>query len=350
MAFNYGGRAEIVDAVRALVAEGTPANKVDEKAIRAPPLLPRHARPRPGHPHVGRDPHLELPALGDRLQRAGLPRHPLARHAPRATSTRRSSSSSGGCAASAPSTPDPSRRAPATGPHRPTVLRAVGDPLRPPSCENGGTMTLTRIADRVGIALLAVFALIAVLARRTPAPSWWPWSAVAIAADRRRQPALRPPLARRRRPGPGPAGPRGPRPGRRPWPPRPAGPWPRPPAGASATARLDPAHRTAVDAPTHGEPLPRQGRRPAHLPPGRGRPHRRLPDRAPRQGARRRQGRAQDHLEVRRPPRAADPRRPPAVAGEERPRHRQPGRGGRRRPGRPRGPRPPAAAAWRCSR
>jgi undecaprenyl diphosphate synthase len=33
MAFNYGGRAEIVDAVRALVAEGTPASKVDEKAI-----------------------------------------------------------------------------------------------------------------------------------------------------------------------------------------------------------------------------------------------------------------------------------------------------------------------------
>jgi|SRR5579884_3339915 len=35
MAFNYGGRAEIVDAVRALVAAGTPADKVDEKAIRA---------------------------------------------------------------------------------------------------------------------------------------------------------------------------------------------------------------------------------------------------------------------------------------------------------------------------
>ncbi len=34
MAFNYGGRAEIVDAVRALVAEGTSANKIDEKAIR----------------------------------------------------------------------------------------------------------------------------------------------------------------------------------------------------------------------------------------------------------------------------------------------------------------------------
>jgi undecaprenyl diphosphate synthase len=34
IAFNYGGRAEIVDAVRALVAAGTPASKIDEKAIR----------------------------------------------------------------------------------------------------------------------------------------------------------------------------------------------------------------------------------------------------------------------------------------------------------------------------
>ncbi len=34
MAFNYGGRAEIVDAVRALVDEGVSADKVDEKAIR----------------------------------------------------------------------------------------------------------------------------------------------------------------------------------------------------------------------------------------------------------------------------------------------------------------------------
>ena len=35
MAFNYGGRAEIVDAVRSLVADGVPASKVDEKAIRS---------------------------------------------------------------------------------------------------------------------------------------------------------------------------------------------------------------------------------------------------------------------------------------------------------------------------
>ncbi|MCU1494362.1 MAG: Isoprenyl transferase [Acidimicrobiaceae bacterium] len=33
--FNYGGRAEIVDAVRQLVADGVPASKVDERAIRS---------------------------------------------------------------------------------------------------------------------------------------------------------------------------------------------------------------------------------------------------------------------------------------------------------------------------
>jgi len=33
IAFNYGGRAEIVDAVRALVAEGVPADRIDERAI-----------------------------------------------------------------------------------------------------------------------------------------------------------------------------------------------------------------------------------------------------------------------------------------------------------------------------
>lgn len=33
-AFNYGGRAEIVDAVRAVVASGVPASRVDEREIR----------------------------------------------------------------------------------------------------------------------------------------------------------------------------------------------------------------------------------------------------------------------------------------------------------------------------
>jgi undecaprenyl diphosphate synthase len=35
IAFNYGGRAEIVDAVRELVADGVPARKIDERAIRS---------------------------------------------------------------------------------------------------------------------------------------------------------------------------------------------------------------------------------------------------------------------------------------------------------------------------
>ena len=35
MAFNYGGRAEIVDAVRQLVHDGVRAEKIDERAIRS---------------------------------------------------------------------------------------------------------------------------------------------------------------------------------------------------------------------------------------------------------------------------------------------------------------------------
>lgn len=35
MAFNYGGRAELVDAVRRIVEAGVPANKIDERTIAA---------------------------------------------------------------------------------------------------------------------------------------------------------------------------------------------------------------------------------------------------------------------------------------------------------------------------
>jgi undecaprenyl diphosphate synthase len=35
MAFNYGGRAEIIDAVRSLVAAGTPVERISEKTLRA---------------------------------------------------------------------------------------------------------------------------------------------------------------------------------------------------------------------------------------------------------------------------------------------------------------------------
>jgi len=41
IAFNYGGRAEIVDAVRQLVADKVSPNKVDEKAIRSRLYHPR---------------------------------------------------------------------------------------------------------------------------------------------------------------------------------------------------------------------------------------------------------------------------------------------------------------------
>ncbi len=40
IAFNYGGRAEIVDAVKRLVADGVKENKIDEKAIRARMYVP----------------------------------------------------------------------------------------------------------------------------------------------------------------------------------------------------------------------------------------------------------------------------------------------------------------------
>jgi undecaprenyl diphosphate synthase len=45
MAFNYGGRAEIVDAVRALVAEGVAAGKIDERAIRSHMYYPDQPDP-----------------------------------------------------------------------------------------------------------------------------------------------------------------------------------------------------------------------------------------------------------------------------------------------------------------
>ncbi len=45
MAFNYGGRAEIVDAVRALVADGVRAERIDERAIRSRLYFPDQPDP-----------------------------------------------------------------------------------------------------------------------------------------------------------------------------------------------------------------------------------------------------------------------------------------------------------------
>jgi len=45
MAFNYGGRAEIVDAVKGLVADGVPEDKISEKAIRSRLYFPDQPDP-----------------------------------------------------------------------------------------------------------------------------------------------------------------------------------------------------------------------------------------------------------------------------------------------------------------
>jgi undecaprenyl diphosphate synthase len=45
IAFNYGGRAEIIDAVKQLVADGVKPDKIDEKAIRARLYDPRMPDP-----------------------------------------------------------------------------------------------------------------------------------------------------------------------------------------------------------------------------------------------------------------------------------------------------------------
>jgi undecaprenyl diphosphate synthase len=45
LAFNYGGRAEIVDAVKRLVADGVPADQVDEAAIARRLYAPEHPDP-----------------------------------------------------------------------------------------------------------------------------------------------------------------------------------------------------------------------------------------------------------------------------------------------------------------
>jgi undecaprenyl diphosphate synthase len=45
IAFNYGGRAEIVDAVKRLISDGLPATEVDEHAIAARLYAPEHPDP-----------------------------------------------------------------------------------------------------------------------------------------------------------------------------------------------------------------------------------------------------------------------------------------------------------------
>ena len=95
VAFNYGGRAEIVDAARAL--RGGLRGGVPQLPLRA-----RDARPRPADPDQRRAAALQLPALAVRLLGAGLPRRALARLRPRRAR---------GCAARVRDAPAPLRGA-----------------------------------------------------------------------------------------------------------------------------------------------------------------------------------------------------------------------------------------------
>ena len=68
LAINYGGRAEIVDAVRRIAGEvrgaldPRPSTKTDLRS----PLHRRHARSRPADSHRRRDADQQFPALADR--------------------------------------------------------------------------------------------------------------------------------------------------------------------------------------------------------------------------------------------------------------------------------------------
>ena len=81
IALNYGGRAEIVEAARALIASGVQADDLDEQRFAGFLYTSRSARSRSSDPHERRDARQQLSAVADRLRRdlghryavAGLP-------------------------------------------------------------------------------------------------------------------------------------------------------------------------------------------------------------------------------------------------------------------------------------
>ena len=101
VAFNYGGRDEIVHAVQRIVAEGMPAGDVTEELFSRSPVHRRPARPRPDHPHRRRDAPQQLPDLAGGLRRVLHHADILARLRQGASCTRRcwpTASGSGGSA------------------------------------------------------------------------------------------------------------------------------------------------------------------------------------------------------------------------------------------------------------
>ena len=79
VAFNYGGRWDIVQACRQAIAAGVAPDELDEATLDALHGAELRARPRPVHPHRRRGAHQQLPALAGGVLRARLHRLPVAR-------------------------------------------------------------------------------------------------------------------------------------------------------------------------------------------------------------------------------------------------------------------------------
>ena len=78
IAFDYGGRAELVEATRRIAESGMDPREIDENVLAANLYAPELPDPGPPDPHERRAARLELHALAARLRRARLRRPPLA--------------------------------------------------------------------------------------------------------------------------------------------------------------------------------------------------------------------------------------------------------------------------------
>ena len=78
VAFNYAGRTELVDAVRAIVSEGLAAEAIDESTVAARLYTVGMPDPGPRDPDGRRAAALELPDLAERLRGVLVLRPPLA--------------------------------------------------------------------------------------------------------------------------------------------------------------------------------------------------------------------------------------------------------------------------------
>ena len=78
IAFDYGGRAELVEATRRLIESGVAPARRRRGRARSAALRAGAARSRPADPHLGRAAALELPPLAARVRGARVRRDALA--------------------------------------------------------------------------------------------------------------------------------------------------------------------------------------------------------------------------------------------------------------------------------